>query len=564
MEAKNSQFVVKMLPSLTDFAFLMPIFFLFGRMNGLKTLLSDCDTGWHIRTGEWILAHHGVPTHDIFSYSKPDGAWYAWEWLTDIIWAFLNNHGGLATVATVGMLLIAFTFTLLFRLVRRNSNALVAIVITMTAAVASSVHWLARPHLFTLVFLVLFYGALENVRSGKTRFHGVPYLVILPFATVLWTNLHGGFFVGIIMIGTYGMGEALKLIFAPGLGDQRKTVMRTAEKYILCAVACLAGSLVNPYTWHLHQHVVEYLADPYQSQHIMEFLSVSFHHPLAIFFEGMLLLSVLAASSAASKGSFTEPLLLLMWGHAALLSTRNIPIFMIIAAPQAAAVVELWLQRLPELHVADWLRRAGVKFNQVAGSMTETDRIGRWHPISMAGALGVIALLYAPHPPEKFRPEFDPKSFPVAAVQKLHLDPSQRIFTFDQWGDYLIYRLYPQTKVFMDGRSDYYGSAFNQKYLDVITVNYGWESTLTRFGVDTVLMPPGSPLAGALKESARWRVVYDDGIAVVFRSAAKGPGKTNSIISGDGLSRDREITKTEASDRRITDNKKLRLRSEPQ
>jgi hypothetical protein len=558
MEAKNSQFVVKMLPSLTDFAFLMPIFFLFGRMNGLKTLLSDCDTGWHIRTGEWILAHHGVPTHDIFSYSKPDGAWYAWEWLTDIIWAFLNSHGGLATVATVGMLLIAFTFTLLFRLVRRNSNVLVAIVITMTAAVASSVHWLARPHLFTLVFLVLFYGALENVRHGKTRFHGVPYLAILPFATILWTNLHGGFFVGIIMIGTYGMGEAFRLIFAPDLGDERKTVMRTAGKYILCAFACLAGSLVNPYTWHLHQHVIEYLSDPYQSQHIMEFLSVSFHHPLAIFFEGMLLLSALAAFSAASQGSFTEPLLLLMWGHAALLSTRNIPIFMIVAAPQAAAVVELWLQRLPELHVADWLRRAGIKFNQVASSMTETDRIGRWHPISMAGALGVIALLYAPHPPEKFRPEFDPKSFPVAAVQKLHLDPSQRIFTFDQWGDYLIYRLYPETKVFMDGRSDYYGSAFNQKYLDVITVNYGWESTLARFGVDTVLMPPGSPLAGALKESARWRVVYDDGIAVVFRSADKSAGKTNSIISGDGKGRDREITKTAASDRRITNNKKTK------
>ena len=556
MEAKNSQFLVKMLPSLTDFAFLMPIFFLFGRMNGLKTLLSDCDTGWHIRTGEWILAHHGVPTHDIFSYSKPDGAWYAWEWLTDILWAFLNSHGGLATVATVGILLIAFTFTLLFRLVRRKSNALVAVVVTMTAAVASSVHWLARPHLFTLLFLVLFYGALENVRAGKTRFHGIPYLVILPFATILWTNLHGGFFVGIILVGTYGMGEALKLIFAPDLGDQRKAVMRTAEKYILCAFACLVASLVNPYTWHLHQHVIQYLADPYQTQHIMEFLSVSFHHPLAIFLEGMLLLSALAAFSSASKGSFVEPLMLLMWAHGALLSTRNIPIFMIIAAPQAAAVIEQWLTRLPELNVASWLRRAGTKFNTVAASMTETDRIGRWHPISMAGALGVIALLYAPHPPSKFRPEFDPKSFPVAAVQKMHLDPSQRVFTFDQWGDYLIYRLYPRTKVFMDGRSDYYGSDFNQKYLDVITVNYGWEKTLAKFGVDTILMPPGTPLAGALKVSSQWRVVYDDGIAVVFRSAVNGGGNQNSITVGDGTGRDREITKTEASDRRITDQQK--------
>src|SRR6202035_3236494 len=117
MEARNSQFAVKLLPSMTDFAFLMPIFFLFGRMSGLKSLLSDCDTGWHIRTGEWILSHGGVPTHDIFSYSKPDSAWFAWEWLNDILWAFLNSHGGLTTVAAVVCLLIAATFPLLFRLV---------------------------------------------------------------------------------------------------------------------------------------------------------------------------------------------------------------------------------------------------------------------------------------------------------------------------------------------------------------------------------------------------------------------------------------------------------------
>ena len=48
---------------------------------------------------------------------------------------------------------------------------------------------------------------------------------------------------------------------------------------------------MNPYTYHLHLHVVQYLRDPYQAQHIMEFLSLSFHHPLAIFFEAMLLLA---------------------------------------------------------------------------------------------------------------------------------------------------------------------------------------------------------------------------------------------------------------------------------
>lgn len=556
MEAKRLQFAVKLLPSMTDFAFLMPIAFLFWRMEGLKTLLRDCDTGWHIRTGEWILAHHAVPTHDLFSYSKPNGAWFAWEWLSDVIWAFLNAHGGLATVAGFAILLVAMTFVLLFRLVRRKANAIVAIALTMLAAAASSVHWLARPHLFTLLFLVLFYGALERVRDGRRTLWGIPYLALLPVATVLWTNLHGGFFIGILMIGTYGVSEVLPLVLLPATQD-RGPALRRARAYLLTALACLAASLLNPYTWRLHVHIFQYVMDPYSAEHIMEFFSVSFHHPLAIYFEVMLLLAALAAFWYVSQGLFTPPLLLLMWAHAALLSTRNIPIFMMLAAPPAAEALQAWLERLPAMHLAEWVKGLARRFNTVAAEMSETDSIGRWHPVSILAMLAIAALLYAPHPPERFRPEFNPEMFPAAAIDTLRRDPGARIFTSDQWGDYLIYRLYPKTKVFMDGRSDFYGDDFSKKYLDVLDVNYGWDKTLDKFGVNTILMPPSSPLAGVLKESARWRVVYDDGVSVVFRSAGRSTaGAPLSVASGGGDCRDREVTKTQASDRPITQKNK--------
>src|ERR1039458_9050617 len=126
----RSLFAVKLLPSLADFAFLMPIAFLFGRMDGVKTLLGDCDTGWHIRTGEWILAHGGVPMRDIFSFSKPGAPWYAWEWLSDILFAKLNAFGGLQAVVLATILLLSLTFTALFLLVRRKANPIVAIVVT--------------------------------------------------------------------------------------------------------------------------------------------------------------------------------------------------------------------------------------------------------------------------------------------------------------------------------------------------------------------------------------------------------------------------------------------------
>ena len=554
MEARPT-FAVKLLPSLADFAFLMPMVFLFGRMEGVKTLLSDCDTGWHIRTGEWILANGWVPTRDMFSFSKPGAPWYAWEWPSDIVLARLNAIGGLQAVVMFAILLISVTFMGLFLLVRRKANPIVAIAVTMLAAAASSIHWLARPHLFTLFFLVVFYAALEQVREGRTRILGVSVLAALPVITILWTNLHGGFFVGALMIAAYGGGEILRLLFSASAEDRGPALLR-ARSYFLSALACLAASLVNPYTYHLHVHMAQYLRDPWNSQHIMEFLSPSFHHPTAIFFELMLLMAVIASVSNVRNGQFTEALLMLVWAHGGLLAARNIPIFMIAAAPPVAACFQQWLLRLPESTVAVWLRSAADKFNRVAEETGQTDSIARLHLVSALGIMLVAVVVFAPHPPKKFRAEFDPKSYPAAALATLRSDPSARVFTHDEWGDYLIYKLSKTHKVFVDGRSDFYGDDFEEKYVDVLNVKYGWQKTLAGFGVDTILMPPNAPLTGALKESSNWRVVYDDGISLVFRSQQKTVGtQVSAANTGGGTGRDREVTKTEASDHAITETK---------
>jgi hypothetical protein len=554
-----------MLPSMTDFAFLMPILYLFGRMGGMRTLLSDGDTGWHIRTGQWIAGNHMVPMRDLFSYSKPDGVWYAWEWLSDLLFAWLNAHGGLAAVAMMAILIISTTFSIVFRLARRNSNAIVAILITMVAAAASSIHWLARPHLFTLLFLALFYAALERVRAGQTK-----YLWALPAATALWTNLHGGFVVGIVTIGAYGVGELLKMALDPDAATRREARV-AATRYILCAFACLAASLLNPYTYRLHLHLFGYLRDPYASQHIQEFLSVSFHHPIAMFFEALLLLGAGVAFWSFRRRSYVEAALIVAFAHGALLAARNIPLYAIVAAPPIAAMIGEWLAALPHFETAAWLRAAGRKCNSAAARLTETDLIGRWHILSAAGVAMLATLLFAPHPPEAFRPEFDPKNYPTAAVARISrgefgLGNPPRIFTSDQWGDYLIYRLYPRTRVFIDGRSDFYGADFEQKAVDALNVKDGWEATLARFEVDTILLPPGAPLSGALKISRNWRLIYDDGVALIFRSASAQSATTAVAAERDipvstipamdrGKSRDREVTKTEESDPAIAKTK---------
>jgi len=554
MEAQRSKLAIKFLPSLTDFAFLLPLVFLFGRMDGVPSLLSDCDTGWHIRTGDWMAANHAIPTHDVFSFSKPNGVWFAWEWLSDLVFSGLNRMGGLRAVVLLSLLLLCLTFTVLFRLTARHANPVTAIVITAFAAVSSSVHWLARPHLFTLLFLVLFFCVLERAREGQPRLAGIPYYVLLPLGTILWTNLHGGFIAGILLVGVYGAGEILKAAFTADSSLRRPAALR-AGAYFGTALACLAASLVNPYGWRLHVHLFEYLQDPYASQHIGEFFSLSFHHPAAIFFETLLLASAVAVFWYASQGRFTESLLLLIFGHAGLLAARNVPLFAIVSAPLVGAAVQAGLTRLPHLEVAGWLRAVAARFNDLAAQTSATDRIPRWHLASAAGFAAVAALLFAPAPPRRFRAEYDPKSYPAGAVEVLRRDPSARVFTPDEWGDYLIWRLYPGGKVFVDGRSDFYGDDFENKYIDVLNVRNDWEKILGGFGVNTILLPLSAPLSGVLQESSRWRVVYDDGVALIFRQAQPAAGKSTSagLLAG-GAGRDREVTKTTASDQAITGN----------
>jgi len=350
----------------------------------------------------------------------------------------------------------------------------------------------------------------------------------------------------------YGAGETLTVAFSADPAVRRPAARR-AIAWFGTAFACLAASLVNPYGWRLHVHLFEYLRDPYASQHISEFLTLSFHHPAAVFFEALLLASAVSAFWYGAQGRFTEALLLLMFAHAGLLAARNIPLFAIVSTPLVAAAVTAWLERVPRFEVAPWLRRAAERFNELAAKTDATDRIPRWHLVSGFGFLFVLMVLFAQNPPKQFRAEYDPKSYPAGAIEVLRRDASARVFTHDEWGDYLIWRLYPTAKVFVDGRSDFYGDDFENKYIDVLNVKNNWQQILDGFAVNTILLPPSAPLAGVLKENSRWRSVYDDGVALIFRSVSPDAGKPSSaVLTDSGAGRDREVTKTSASDQAIT------------
>src|SRR5579872_2524584 len=224
-----------LVPSLADLLFMALVVWLFmsAGAHGWESLLADADVGWHIRTGEYILDHHQVPHHDLYSFSKPGAPWYAWEWLTDILDALLFRWAGLkGVVLAAGVVIALFATTLMRRIVDAGAHLLVALLVALLSVGAASMHFLARPHVFTLLLLSIAMGILEADRRGA---HPARIWWLVPI-TLLWTNLHGGFLVliGLLALGTIG-AAAEAWMLQPRGGLDWAPVLRWASLTASCA-----------------------------------------------------------------------------------------------------------------------------------------------------------------------------------------------------------------------------------------------------------------------------------------------------------------------------------------
>jgi hypothetical protein len=112
---------------------------------------------------------------------------------------------------------------------------------------------------------------------------------------------------------------------------------------------------------------------------------------------------------------------------------------------------------------------------------------------------------------------FDGKRFPVAAVNYLDThDVEGPLVSPDDWGGYLIYRLYPRVRMVVDDRHDFYGEEFLKSYLKMVRVEPGWQDFLQQHAAHSVLVPKDSALANILLETGGWRMIYADDVAMVF------------------------------------------------
>jgi len=190
---------LRWLPSLNWLALLLPVVLLYWQMAGPSALVADPNTGVHVRAGEWILSHHAIPHEDLFSFTLAGRAWCDWEWLSDALDALLFHARGLRAIATFHLGLLCMISVILYRTTRLRAGPIIAFAVTCLVMATTTIHWLARPHLFSWLFLAVLGLLLETVDvTGDCR-----RLFALPAPMILWVNLHPGFVMGLLAVGAW-------------------------------------------------------------------------------------------------------------------------------------------------------------------------------------------------------------------------------------------------------------------------------------------------------------------------------------------------------------------------
>jgi hypothetical protein len=454
--------------------------------------ITDPDIWWHLRTGELILSTHSVPRTDPFSFTRFGQPWVAHEWLSDVLIYGLYRIGGWGGLIVPFGVITAMALLLIF--VRCAGRPYVAAIATIWAAAASAPTWGVRPQMLSFLLASLFLLILERASERpKMVWWTVPL-------TWLWLNLHAEFALGIALMLLFLAGTALDVGFGVDQWDERKPFLRNLGGAIL---ACLAVVPLNPNGFRMYWYPLETLQSPAMQSYIDEWFSPNFHQLRHLPFLLMLLAIVAALPLSGRRIRPRELLLLLVMTAAALHSIRHVAIFALVATPVLSSLLLGWLektglsQRLTtKEHPTHPPRQALHTVVLLAFLAFTTVRVG-------AVLLG--------------QPQLEAMRFPAAAVSFLAAQrPPRPLLNHYDWGGYLIWKLYPQYQVYVDGRADLYGDAFLYAHASSFYLTDGWRNAIEHWQIQTVLLPPGAPLVNGLLASHGWKQIYGDNQAVIL------------------------------------------------
>jgi hypothetical protein len=499
-----NSFAAWLVPDVALVGAVVALFYSVALFPGYQKFFLDSDAGWHIRAGERMVETGALPQTEPFSFTMQGAPWFAWEWGADVVIGTIHKGWGLSGVVFFYGAAIAIGVWLWFRLNWVvNGNFLLACLFAAPMISSTTLHWLARPHLLSWLFLLGAVTFAEKLRRDPrvTTFR----ILGVAVASCIWANVHGSFFFGAVIALVYALGIAL----GNYIWDTPRSEWRP---FAVFAAISGAATFINPYGWNLHLHVVRYLTDSALLAKIGEFQSFDFHTGGAGSVMLVLALAALGGALALVQKDLPVFFLAALLIGAALHAARGLPIVALLVLPLANGVITKSLNSWQGLRLP--VRRAIAQFLDYSDRLRLID--AGMGGLAWAPLVALLLFTFLNSHAIAAKTGFPSTDFPVAAasaVEGLPLDA--RILAPDKFGGYLIYRFNGQRKVFFDGRSDLYGADFLKQCGRLMQARPGWQKIAESFRFDDALLPNDYPLIPALQQ-AGWKPVYHDSVCTLL------------------------------------------------
>jgi hypothetical protein len=478
------------------------------------------DFWWHLELGKVIAETKSIPATDLFSFTATGKLFIAQNWLGELIYYGLYRLGGLPLIVFGNAMMALGGFLAVYSLCLKATKSLRMAAAVSTLA-ALGVIGTIRPQIFSFLMFALYYWVLVCYRS-----HGRNHLWLLPPLMMLWVNLHGAFVLGLGLIALFIVCEGLRRL----IDDRRTDVLSRPQLRRLITIFVLSAlaTLVNPEGYKVYDYVRTVVADEASQKLVAEWQPPQINDTAGIvLFYAPFFLTLLVFIYARVKPDLTDLALFIGFGMFGLTALRNGAWFSIIAYPLLARYVShVDFSTLLSLRRFKVIDRGMSPFD--AGRSNEQTVYPRIN--FLFASLAVFGLLVQTPwvRPTLYQTSLMQPGTPVGAMDYIEQhNLNGNIFHPQIFGDYLIWRLWPEQRSFFDGRVHIFGLDFVEKYLSIYH-DSRWESILQKWNVHYVLLSKLPTEKGSLdmiatvKQSPRWEKLYEDDVSILFTKKSSG------------------------------------------
>jgi hypothetical protein len=482
--------------------------------------LPPLDFWWHLKMGQVISTTQSIPHIDDFSFTAAGRPFVLQNWFGELIYYWSYRIGGFPLLVFLGTVLTLTAFLFMYGLCLKATSSLrTASLMGFLAALGN--YSFLRPQTYSFLLFAAFYFVISEYRERRQD-----RLWILPLLMVLWVNLHGAFILGLVLVGIYLFCETVRRFVNPAGRDvlSSREIRKLAMVLLLCGVA----TFLNPEGYKLYDYVRTVILDPGSQQLVAEWRPPRVNDFLGFFlFYCPFFLAVFSFIHSRVKPDFTEIVLFFAFATLGLTAIRNAAWFSTITYPLLARYLPLVdlspIMSLRRFKVIDRLFRSG----QETEDLQSHSRI---HSLVLVAA-GIVLLTQSPW----IRPRLTGTSLlaeqtPVGAadfIQRQRL--TGRIFHPQSFGDYLMWRLWPQQRTFVDGRVHLFSLDFLEDYETAIENPLAGDF-LDRWHVQYLLLAKDSEPAGrktlkSIDDSGSWQRMYEDDVSVLFERKEENGGQ---------------------------------------